>query len=54
MHRARARSGAYDVGFRRFVMKDGIMCLNGERVVFNGVNRHNKNYERAALLMRMI
>jgi len=28
------------VGFRHFGMKDGIMCLNGKRVVFNGVNRH--------------
>ena len=28
------------VGFRHFEMKDGIMCLNGKRVVFNGVNRH--------------
>ena len=28
------------VGFRRFEMKDGIMVLNGERIVFNGVNRH--------------
>ena len=28
------------VGFRRFEMKDGLMCLNGKRVVFKGVNRH--------------
>ena len=28
------------IGFRRFEMKDGVMCLNGERIVFNGVNRH--------------
>ena len=27
------------VGFRRFEMKDGIMCLNGRRIVFKGVNR---------------
>ncbi len=27
-------------GFRHFEMKDGLMCLNGKRVVFNGVNRH--------------
>ena len=33
----------YDIGFRRFEMKDGIMCLNGERVVFNGVNRHESD-----------
>ena len=28
------------VGFRRFEMKDGIMMLNGKRIVFKGVNRH--------------
>lgn len=29
-----------NIGFRRFEMKDGIMCLNGKRIVFKGVNRH--------------
>ena len=29
------------VGFRRFEMKGGVMCLNGKRVVFKGVNRHD-------------
>ena len=28
------------VGFRRFEMKDGIMTLNGKRIVFKGMNRH--------------
>ena len=28
------------VGFRRFEMKDHIMMLNGKRIVFKGVNRH--------------
>ncbi len=32
---------AQKVGFRRFEMKDGIMCLNGRRIVFKGVNRHD-------------
>lgn len=27
-------------GFRKFEMKDGIMLINGKRIVFNGVNRH--------------
>jgi beta-galactosidase len=31
------------VGFRRFEMIDNIMCLNGERIVFKGVNRHEFN-----------
>ncbi len=29
-----------DIGFRRFEMKDGLMLLNGKRIVFRGVNRH--------------
>ena len=28
------------VGFRRFELKNGIMHLNGKRIVFKGVNRH--------------
>jgi len=29
-----------EVGFRRFELKGSIMYLNGKRIVFNGVNRH--------------
>ena len=29
-----------NIGFRRFEMKDGIMTLNGKRIGFKGVNRH--------------
>ena len=28
------------VGFRRFEIKDGLMLLNGKRIIFKGVNRH--------------
>ncbi len=28
------------VGFRRFELKDSLMLLNGKRIVFKGVNRH--------------
>ncbi|MDO4313190.1 MAG: glycoside hydrolase family 2 TIM barrel-domain containing protein [Eubacteriales bacterium] len=31
---------AEGVGFRRFEMKERIMCLNGKRIVFKGANRH--------------
>lgn len=31
------------VGFRRFEIKGGIMQLNGKRIVFKGVNRHEFN-----------
>lgn len=27
-------------GFRRFELKDKLMCINGRRIVFKGVNRH--------------
>lgn len=33
----------YDIGFRRFELKDGLMLLNGERLVIRGVNRHEWN-----------
>ncbi len=29
-----------NVGFRRFELKDGLMCINGKRIVFHGTNRH--------------
>lgn len=29
------------LGFRRFEIKDGLMLLNGRRIVFKGVNRHD-------------
>lgn len=31
---------AQNVGFRRFELKGGLMRLNGKRIVFKGVNRH--------------
>lgn len=30
----------YNVGVREFKLIDGIMCINGKRIVFHGVNRH--------------
>ena len=33
------------VGFRRFEMMNNIMCLNGKRIVFRGVNRHEFSSE---------
>ncbi|WP_258171097.1 glycoside hydrolase family 2 TIM barrel-domain containing protein [Paenibacillus sp. R14(2021)] len=33
-------------GFRRFEMLGGLMCLNGKRIVFKGVNRHEFNVRR--------
>lgn len=34
------------VGFRNFEMIDGIMCINGKRIIFKGVNRHEFHPER--------
>ena len=34
------------VGFRTFRLKDGLMCLNGKRIVFKGVDRHEFSAER--------
>lgn len=31
---------ALNIGFRRFELRDGLMRLNGKRIVFRGVNRH--------------
>ena len=37
----------YDVGFRKICMQDGLMELNGERLIINGVNRHEWNASEA-------
>lgn len=34
------------VGFRRFEMLDGVMCLNGKRLIIKGVNRHEFNAQK--------
>lgn len=36
----------YMVGFRRFEIKNKIMEINGERIIINGVNRHEWNPRR--------
>ena len=38
------------VGFRRFELKDGVMCLNGKRIVFRGVNRHEFSARRGRIV----
>ncbi len=34
------------VGFRHFELRDKIMYLNGERIIFRGINRHEFNVRR--------
>lgn len=33
------------VGFRSFEMINGVMCINGKRVIFRGVNRHEFHHQ---------
>lgn len=39
-------------GFRKFEMKDKIMLLNGKRIVFKGVNRHEFSAERGRAITK--
>jgi len=39
-------SASTQVGFRTFELKNGLMCLNGKRIVFRGVNRHEFSAQR--------
>ena len=40
------------IGFRSFEMKDGIMTLNGKRIVFKGVNRHEFSSKTGRVVTR--
>ena len=40
------------VGFRQFEMIDKVMCLNGRRIVFHGVNRHEFDCDRGRVMTR--
>ncbi len=40
------------VGFRRFEMKNKLMLLNGKRIVFKGVNRHEFNIRRGRAITK--
>lgn len=40
------------VGIRRFAMKNGVMHLNGKRIVFKGVNRHEFNCYRGRAITK--
>ena len=43
---------AQTVGFRHFEMRDRIMYLNGKRIVFKGINRHEFNIRRGRAVTR--
>ena len=40
------------IGFRQFEMINRIMCLNGKRIVFHGVNRHEFDSEKGRVMSR--
>ena len=40
------------VGFRQFEMIDKVMCLNGKRLVFHGVNRHEFDCDKGRVVTR--
>ncbi len=42
----------YRIGFRRFEILDGIMLLNGERLIINGVNRHEWSPDKGRAIGR--
>ena len=41
---------AVSVGFRKFEIKDGIMKINGKRIYFKGVNRHEWNCDTGRVI----
>lgn len=40
------------IGFRRFELEDGLMKINGRRIVFKGVNRHEFHCDRGRAIDR--
>lgn len=40
------------VGFRNFELKDGVMYLNGKRIIFKGTNRHEFDCERGRAITK--
>lgn len=41
---------AYDVGFRRVAIENGLLCLNGQPLLIRGVNRHEHHPERGQVV----
>ena len=39
-----------NVGFRKFELKDGLMLINGKRIVFKGVNRHEFSCDKGRVV----
>ncbi|GKU82162.1 glycoside hydrolase family 2 TIM barrel-domain containing protein [Niallia sp. NCCP-28] len=41
-----------NVGFRRFELINKVMCLNGKRIVFKGVNRHEFHHRKGRAISK--
>ena len=41
---------AYDVGFRRVAIENGLLCLNGQPLLIRGVNRHEHHAEKGQVV----
>ena len=41
-----------EIGFRRFELKNGLMLLNGKRIIFKGINRHEWNPEKGRAISK--
>lgn len=41
---------AYDVGFRRVAIENGLLCLNGQPLLIRGVNRHEHHPEKGQVV----
>lgn len=40
------------VGFRKFEMINQVMCINGKRIIFKGINRHEFNVRRGRVVTK--
>ena len=41
-----------NIGFRTFEMIDNIMCINGKRIIFHGVNRHEFSADKGRAITK--
>ncbi len=51
-NKTECESTSLNIGFRRFEIKDAVMYLNGKRIIFHGVNRHEWSNERGRVLTK--
>ncbi|MFU0833028.1 MAG: hypothetical protein ACFWUC_08855 [Oscillospiraceae bacterium] len=52
MEKIPVETSVTQIGFRRFELKNGIMLLNGKRIVFRGINRHEFSCDRGRAITK--